>query len=168
MWWVPDYPEQFLQNFQPGEILRVNEPDGTILRVHDNDIVDAVRLQDMQNLGSHVIGIDSNWLGGHELGDWSSAYFRAIWKMAGKVAVRENPGKCGVGGVDDDCRAGAGASHGEDCFGDWCFGVDAGEGFGWAHDIADAEEKAASEDSSGVELCEVFLSEAAGLEEHHC
>ena len=134
----------------------VDDPDGDVGFVHDDEVVDAVGFENMEDFGGEVVAADGDGVVGHEVADGSFQQSGMGLKMPPKVAVREYAEQPPAR-VHDFGGSGPHFGHDVQDFADQRGGRDHGHLVGAAHDLVDLEEEGAPEASAGVEAGEVFL-----------
>ena len=151
----------------PGQILRVDHPDGDAVAVHDDEVVDAVLFEEAQDFADEFAAMDALRLASHVASDrLVPDPGAARLEGAGEVALGEDPGEGSVLRHDDD-GTGAGLGHAGDDLADGEGGRDRHEIGPAAHDVPGPEEQGAAERSAGVQLGEMLLGEAARLQQDH-
>jgi hypothetical protein len=80
-----------LQKLQFRQILRVNNADGLVILVHDDQIVDTVLIKGIEHFDSEFTGANRDWMADHMPVDRVRTHLRISLESTNKVTVRENP-----------------------------------------------------------------------------
>lgn len=76
-----------------GEVLDIDEADGLVLGVENDEIIDAVFAEDFDHFGGEVIFADADGILGHVLGDGLGAEEGVFLVGADEIAVGEDAGE---------------------------------------------------------------------------
>lgn len=145
-----------------GEVLGIDEADGTASGVEDDDVINAAVADGFNRFGGEGIGENADRGFRHVVFDQPLAEFDVVAVSAGEVAVGKNATEL-IFSVENE--AGTGTFGGHFVEGILHAGLrrDAGEGFSAAHDVGDAGEEGVAEGAAGMKAGEVFFVEAASF-----
>lgn len=79
-----------LEQFEPRQILRIDDADGGFVVVDDDEVVDAMLLKQVQDFDREFVLMDGDRVECHQIGDKTLAHFRVGLKMAREIAVGKN------------------------------------------------------------------------------
>jgi len=82
--------EDDLQQFQPRQILRINNADRRVVVVNDDEIIDAMAFQKIENFDGQFVLVHAYRIQRHQIRHQTLAYFRVVLKMPGEIAMGKN------------------------------------------------------------------------------
>ena len=152
---------------QAGHVLAVDEADGAVLFVEDDEVVDGGLLEDVKGLDGEGALADGFRGGGHVAADRLTEDLFALEGGAAEIAVAEDAGQPAGFRVAQGDGTAPGPGDGEKGLldGDGIGGC--GEAPAGAHDFLDAQQEGLAEAAGGMVLREVVAGEAAQLEVDH-
>jgi len=155
-----------LPDFVAGEILGIDQADGVIERVDDDDVIHAPGFEQAQEVHGESGGGDGDGLGGHGIFHGMLTDEWVTFVGAQEVPVGEDADQC-AGGIADQGGTAAVMVHGMHGVGDGGGGEDAGDLIEGTHEISDAEQQAFAEMPARMITGELIRGEAALFEQGH-
>jgi hypothetical protein len=79
-----------LKQFQSCQVLRIDDADRQVVIVDDDQIVDAMALEEVEDFDGEFVLVHAYGIERHQVGNQAFADFGIGLKMAGEIAVRED------------------------------------------------------------------------------
>src|ERR1043166_4755329 len=78
------------KQFQFREVLRIDDADGDVVVIDDDEIVDAMTLEKVEDFDGELVLVNAHRVERHQIGDEPFADFRVGLKMAREIAVSKD------------------------------------------------------------------------------
>ena len=151
------------KDLQTRQILRIDHANRMLIGVQHHQVIDAMVLEDLKNLGRQLVALDRDRLERHEISDRTRADVRIFGKVTREIAVGENAGERSVL-VNNHGSTGAVGGHGLNGFQNRGVRWDDRQIRNRTHDLMDLEKQGAAEASTGMELGEILFLKPPGFE----